>query len=68
MIMNTLENISTNVPIMVRNSFIGFEDYDPTECGIENFREVVEVAKKLGEKIDYTVGLFLNEIRLIKVC
>ena len=40
-----------NVPLMVVHAFIGFEDHDPTDCGVENFRTVAERAKALGVKI-----------------
>ena len=40
-----------HVPIMVAHAFIGFEDHDPTDCGVENFRIVAERAKELGVKI-----------------
>ena len=45
------DTAKVNVPIMVCHPFIGFEDHDPTECGIENYREVVEVTKELGVKV-----------------
>ena len=40
-----------NVPIMVVHSFIGFEDHDPTACGVGNFRIVAEKAQELGVKV-----------------
>lgn len=41
------------VPVMVVHAFIGFEDtkHTPNLQGIENFRPVVEEAKRLGVKI-----------------
>lgn len=43
-----------NVPILVIHPFIGFFDENiPTECGIENFRKVVEEAKCKNVKIAF---------------
>lgn len=42
-----------DVPLMVLHTFIGFEDHDPTEYGIENFRRVAEEARLLGVKLGF---------------
>ncbi|MBR2375429.1 MAG: sugar phosphate isomerase/epimerase [Clostridia bacterium] len=42
-----------NVPIVVMHAFIGFDDHEPNQMGIENFRKVVERAKELGVKIAF---------------
>lgn len=39
------------VPLMVAHAFIGFEDHEPTEAGIENFTRVVREAERLGVQI-----------------
>ena len=36
---------------MVVHAFIGFDDHDPTACGVENFRIVAEKARALGVQI-----------------
>lgn len=41
------------VPILVVHPYIGFDDGEPTEAGIENFRRVVEEAKKCHVKIAF---------------
>lgn len=41
------------VPILVVHPYIGFDDGEPTEAGIENFRRVVEEAKKCRVKIAF---------------
>ncbi|MBQ2668167.1 MAG: sugar phosphate isomerase/epimerase [Clostridia bacterium] len=41
------------VPIMVVHAFIGFEDHDPTPCGVENFRVIVERARALGVSVAF---------------
>lgn len=41
------------VPIMVTHTFIGFEDHDPTDYGVENYRIVAEYANNLGVKIAF---------------
>ena len=41
------------VPIMVVHAFIGFEDHDPTACGMENFRIVAEKARELGVQVAF---------------
>ena len=38
---------------MVLHTFKGFEDHDPTEYGIENFRRVAEEARLLGVKLGF---------------
>ena len=38
---------------MVLHTFKGFEDHDPTEFGIENFRRVAEEAQFLGVKLGF---------------
>lgn len=42
-----------DVPLMVLHTFKGFEDHDPTEFGIENFRRVAEEAQLLGVKLGF---------------
>lgn len=42
-----------NVPIMVCHAFIGFQNHSPNNCGIENFRKVVEKAKIVSVKIAF---------------
>ena len=42
-----------DVPLMVLHTFKGFEDHDPTEDGIENFRRVAEEAQLLGVKLGF---------------
>lgn len=42
-----------DVPLMVLHTFKGFEDHDPTEYGIENFRRVAEEARLLGVKLGF---------------
>ena len=44
---------AVNVPIMVVHTFIGFDDHDPTACGVENYRIVAERANELGVKIAF---------------
>ena len=44
---------SANVPIMVVHTFIGFNDHDPNEYGIQNFRVIVDRAEELGVKIAF---------------
>ncbi len=44
---------ANNVPIMVCHAFIGFEEHSPSEVGVENYRKVVEKARKLGVKIAF---------------
>lgn len=42
-----------DVPIMVCHTFIGFDEHNPNQIGIENYRKVVELAKKLNVKIAF---------------
>lgn len=43
-----------DVPILVVHPYIGFEKKDDlSDCGVENFRTVVERAKELGVKIAF---------------
>ena len=46
---------ANNVPIMVCHVFIGFDrvDVTPNSLGIENYRIVVELARKLGVKVAF---------------
>ena len=66
-----LETCAENeIPIMVAHAFIGFNDHDPTEYGIENFGKLVKRAEELGVKIafentegeEYLFALFENFI------
>ena len=41
------------VPIMVAHTFIGFEDHDPNEIGVENFGKVCARAKELGIQVAF---------------
>lgn len=41
------------VPIMVVHAFIGFQEQNPNDFGVENFREVVEAARKAHVKIAF---------------
>ncbi len=55
------------VPIMVSHAYIGFDDpfAAPNEKGLERFGKVVDVAKKLGVKLDFenTEGIhFLDAV------
>lgn len=42
-----------NVTLMVAHAFIGFEDHNPTEQGLENYGKVIEYARKKGVKIAF---------------
>lgn len=42
-----------NVPIMVTHTFIGFNDHEPNEMGLENFGKVVAEAEKYGVKVAF---------------
>lgn len=42
-----------NVPVMIVHTFIGFKDHTPTDCGVENYRIVIEAAKRAGVKIAF---------------
>lgn len=44
---------NNNVPIMVCHAFIGFEQHMPNSIGVENYRKVVEAAKRYGIKIAF---------------
>ncbi len=49
---NCLESCSDNgVDLMVAHTFIGFDDHNPCEYGIENFEKVARRAKELGVKM-----------------
>ena len=41
------------VPIMVAHTFIGFEDHDPNEIGVENYGRVCARAKELGIQVAF---------------
>ena len=41
------------VPIMVAHTFIGFEDHDPNEIGVENYGRVCARAKELGVQVAF---------------
>ncbi|MBR5446674.1 MAG: sugar phosphate isomerase/epimerase [Clostridia bacterium] len=41
------------VPLMVAHTFIGFEDHDPNETGVENFGRVCARAKQLGVQVAF---------------
>ena len=41
------------VPIMVAHAFVGFNDHNPTQAGIDCFGQVVAEAEKLGVKIAF---------------
>ncbi len=41
------------VEIMVAHAFIGFQDHDPTEIGLENYGKLVRRAEELGVKIAF---------------
>jgi len=41
------------VPLMVTHAFIGFEDHEPTEFGLQNYARVVAEAERLGVKIAF---------------
>ena len=43
----------SGVPLMVTHAFIGFEDHEPTQFGIENYARVVKEAERLGVKIAF---------------
>lgn len=40
-----------DIPLMVCHAYIGFDDSEPTEYGVPNFKKVVDVAKELGVRI-----------------
>jgi len=42
-----------NVPVMVIHPFIGFEDHDPTEVGLENFGKIITAADELGVRLSF---------------
>lgn len=42
-----------DVPIMVCHAIIGFDKHTPNECGINNYRIIVEKAKEAGVKIAF---------------
>ena len=42
-----------HIPVMVIHPFIGFEDHDPTEIGLENYARVVDVADRLGVRLGF---------------
>ena len=44
---------ANNVPLMVVHAYIGFDDCQPTEVGLENYARVVREAEKLGVKIAF---------------
>jgi len=41
------------VPIMVAHTFIGFEDHNPNETGVENYGRVCARAKELGVQVAF---------------
>ena len=41
------------VPIMVAHAFVGFQDHNPTQAGIDCFGQVVAEAEKLGVKVAF---------------
>jgi len=41
------------VPLMIVHPYIGFDDHQPTEIGLENYARVVREAEKLGVKIAF---------------
>ena len=47
------DSAAIGAPIVVCHAFIGFKDHTPTQFGIENFRVMVDEAKKLGIKIAF---------------
>lgn len=42
-----------DIPVMVLHPFIGFEDHNPTEAGIESFAKVVARADALGVRLGF---------------
>ncbi len=44
---------ANGVPLMVTHAFIGFEDHEPTEFGLQNYARVVAEAERLGVKIAF---------------
>lgn len=48
-----LDCIRNEVPIMVAHAFIGFEDHNPTDIGIERLSELVRTAEGSGTKIAF---------------
>ena len=44
---------ANRVPLMVVHAYIGFDDHQPTEAGLENYARVVREAEKLGVKIAF---------------
>ena len=45
--------VKHNVPIMVVHAFIGFEDHNPTQKGLERFGKLVEAAEKTNVKLAF---------------
>ena len=45
--------VKYNVPIMVVHAFIGFEDHNPTQKGIERFGKLVAAAEKTNVKLAF---------------
>ena len=41
------------VPVMVIHPFIGFEEHDPTEVGLQNFGRIIEEADRLNVKLGF---------------
>lgn len=41
------------VPIMVAHTFIGFEDHDPNDIGVENYGKVCARARELGVQVAF---------------
>ena len=42
-----------HIPVMVIHPFIGFEDHNPTEIGLENYARIVDVADRLGVRLGF---------------
>lgn len=53
-LLECLDDCAKNkVPIMVCHTIIGFDKHTPNECGVKNYRKVVETAGKLNVKIAF---------------
>ena len=42
-----------HIPVMVIHPFIGFEDHNPTEIGLENYARIVDVADRLSVRLGF---------------
>ena len=47
------ESAAAGVPIVVCHAIIGFDKHTPSQTGVDNFRTVVEEARRLGVKLAF---------------